>query len=243
MKAVTRLVASAAAASYLLGMLISPASSALRGGVIASPVEAGYQATDSTPIKTFTGTITIPALRCPAAGMRNINAEVQLTDNSGDFAALGWNATCDKGTVGLSSAEAWMSTPQGSKHTTASGNTSVAPGQTLRFAMTVSPLGVSGSVKNVATGASGSLSFPMTKPPSFKRIGAQLQFANPSSPGGNVSPIPSFTKVTFSNLRFNGATLATLSPTEFEEYNGTTLQVATGPISASGTFTTIFKHV
>ena len=60
---------------------------------------------------------------------------------------------------------------------------------------------------------------------------------------GSVTPIPKFTPITLANLKFNGAILSSFHPTEFEMYDGSTLQVATSAISSTGSFTNTFKHV
>ncbi len=107
----------------------------------------------------------------------------------------------------------------------------------------MSAAGVSGSVKNLATGARRTMSMPMTKAPSFKAIRVEMEFANPSSLKKGPSPIPSFTPVTFGKLRFDGATLASLSPIAYEMVYANTLEAVMEPISSAGTFKAFFKNV
>ena len=64
-----------------------------------------------------------------------------------------------------------------------------------------------------------------------------------SNAQGNVTPIPSFTPIKFSNLKFNGRILSSFHPSSWDMYDGKILQVATSSISSSGTFTNTFKHV
>jgi hypothetical protein len=52
-----------------------------------------------------------------------------------------------------------------------------------------------------------------------------------------------FTSVKYSQLKFDGAFLSTMSPTKYNMYDGSVLQVSTAAISAGGTFSTVFKHV
>jgi hypothetical protein len=95
------------------------------------------------------------------------------------------------------------------------------------------------NVTDTTTKVSASASATVTA--SLTDIVAKTLFQNGHT--GNISPIPSFTKIQYRRLLFNGAILSTLNPTEYEMYDGTTLQVATTPVGAGGTFTTAFKHV
>jgi hypothetical protein len=241
-----RRLAVAAAAVSCFGVLIASANSALGTSAMPNPAFAGYEATDRAAITTFTGTVSAATLRCPARGPRNINAEVQLFDgpSSSDEAFFGWNAFCDNGKVVWSKGEATVEKYQGGgKFAQAQAAISATAGQTLSFTMTVSAAGMSGSVKNLASGASRTMSMPMAKEPSFKAIRVEMEFANPSSLKKGPSPIPSFTPVTFGKLRFDGATLASLSPIAYEMVYANTLEAVMGPISSAGTFKAFFKNV
>ena len=57
------------------------------------------------------------------------------------------------------------------------------------------------------------------------------------------TPIPSFTPVKFTSLKFNGAILSSFKPVKIEMFDGATLQVATSSISSTGSFSNTFKHV
>ncbi len=75
-----RLILAAVAVSCF-GVLIASANSELGTSAMPNPGFAGYAATDRAAITTFTGTVSVATLRCPAQGPRNINAEVQLFDS------------------------------------------------------------------------------------------------------------------------------------------------------------------
>jgi len=79
--------------------------------------------------------------------------------------------------------------------------------------------------------------------PSFTSVQVGTTFCCSSGTSQNITPIPSFTAVKFSALKFDGALLSALSPAESEMYDHTVLQVATSAISSTGGFTNTFKHV
>jgi hypothetical protein len=49
--------------------------------------------------------------------------------------------------------------------------------------------------------------------------------------------------VTYAQLKFNGALLSSMSPTESNLYDGSVLQVATSAITSTGSFSTKFVHI
>jgi hypothetical protein len=81
--------------------------------------------------------------------------------------------------------------------------------------------------------------------PSLTQVSVETSFCeeSPVSTCSNVSPIPTFTAVKYANFKFNGAFLPAFSPTKYNLYNGSVLQVSTTSISStSGSFSTVFKH-
>jgi hypothetical protein len=70
--------------------------------------------------------------------------------------------------------------------------------------------------------------------------GASIGDVKIGSPG---LPVPQFTTLTFSGLKINGAKVPradTFTPADM--YNGTTLQILSGRLSAGGKFVTTFEH-
>jgi hypothetical protein len=223
-------------AVFLLGVTSAPAASALGKVVVHSTSFAGYAAAAQSGIATFSGTITIPALTCPSTGSVDINSYVFLFNRSSTAGAVAQVlASCVNGSAIYRGAYAQVESSSSPTAVWAATSTSDVPGQQIRFTIAVHASSVTASVRNLTTGTSGSLNFPVTTSPSYTSITAGTAFSS--------SPIPSFTKVVFGALKFNGVSLAFLSPTTYDMYNGTTLQVAPGAFSTAGTFADIFSHV
>jgi hypothetical protein len=223
-------------AVFLLGVVAAPAASALGMFVVKSTSFAGYAAATQSGITTFSGTITIPALTCPSTGSVDANAYVYLLNRtSGAGAVAQVLASCANGSATYRGAYVEVESSSSPTAVWAAVSTADAPGQIIRFAITVHASAVTASVKNLTTGTSGSLNFPVMTSPSYTSITAGTAFSS--------SPIPSFTKVVFGAPKFNGVSLAFLSPTTYDMYDGSTLQVAPNAISTTGTFATIFSHV
>ena len=225
-----------ATAVFLLGGVSASAASALGKIVVPSTSFAGYAAATQSGITTFSGAITIPALACPSTGSVDVDSYVYLLNRSSGAGAIAQVlASCVNGTATYRGAYAQVESSSSPTAVWAAASTSDAPGQQIRFTMAVHASAVTASVKNLTTGTSGSLSFPVTTSPSYTSITAGMAFSS--------SPIPSFTKVVFGALKFNGVSLAFLSPTTYDMSNGTTLQVAPSAFSTAGNFADIFNHV
>jgi hypothetical protein len=240
----TRIVV-AGVLACLLGVVASTAASAAGFAVSKNANFAGYDATASTPITTFSGGITLPTVTCPTTGSgSSFFAEVDLGDAFGTVAILSVGGQClpaNNGVATIFPASIQLISNV-SPSLDAGASVGLAAGQTVNATITVNTgAGMTSlTITNPATKTKGSASTPLA--PSFTSVNAGLDQTAFSGPG-NVTPIPTFTAFTFSGLKFNGATLATLSPTESEMFDGSTLQVATSTIAANGSFSTIFKHV
>ncbi len=235
----------AGALSCLLGAAAAPAASASKPPVVKSTNFAGYNATAPSAITTFSGAITIPTVTCPSTGGgSDFFAAAEIQDTSGNVATFTVGGQCLPVNGGapsaLSASVALFSNFSPSLN--AQTGIGVAAGQRVNATITEHTATgfTSVTITNPTTKTSGSASTPLV--PSFTDVQAGLQQTSFSG-GGSFTPIPSFTSFKFTSLKFNGATLATLSPTESEMYDGSTLQVATSAIGAKGSFTTIFKHV
>jgi hypothetical protein len=238
----------AGALSCLLGLAAAPAASPSTSLVVHNTNFAGYALPGpaASPITTFSGAIKMPTVTCPStSGGGTFSATVQIYDFSGNIAAFTVAGQCVPTAPGfppqdLSASVQMISTSSPSLEAGAS--VGVAPGQTVHATITENaPTGFTSlSITNSTTRASGSASTPLV--PSMTGVQAGLTL-NGTVPGTSFTPIPSFTAFSFIGLKFNGATLATLSPTEYQMYDGSTLQVATSAIGAGGSFNTIFKHV
>ncbi len=237
MKRAPHIALAAAAVCCSAGLVGVPQASATALSTVHSTSFAGYSASDPSPVTTFSGTLTVPAFTCPAAGQVYLDATVSMNSVTGQGADFGWSAYCYNGTANYESASVSV---QDLASLLVGANIGIAPGQSVRATITQNAKSgkTTVAIKNLTTLASATGNTPNLM--SFSEITAGLSDQNYSGVG---ITIPSFTKATFGSLLFNGATLATLSPTKSNLYNGTTLQVATSAISAGGTFSAVFKHV
>ena len=236
MRFVLRIVTTITGVCIALGAVGVGQAAAVGLSTVHSTSFAGYQAYDPTPITTFSGTLTMPTFTCPPTGSFNFSAEVSLNSPAGQDGGMNWNTSCYNGTSQGSSASVYVLDAAAQL---VGAEVGIAPGQSVQAAITPNTLTgrTTVTIKNLTTSANAKGSTPNLV--SFNGVFAALSDGNYSGTG---MAIPSFTKATFGKLLFNGATLATLSPTRYDLYDGTTLQVATTPISASGTFSTVFKH-
>jgi hypothetical protein len=236
----------AGALSLLLGAAATPVASAANPLVVQNPNFAGYSATAPSAITTFSGAIKVPTVTCPSTGGgSSFFATAEIGDSSGIFVNFTVGGQClpvNGGAPTIAPASIELSSNYSPSFDTGA-SVGVAAGQTVRATITEHAATgfTSLTISNPTTKASGSASTPLL--PSFKDVQAGLQQDAFSGPGTSFTPIPSFTMFSFIGLKYNGATLATLSPTQSEMYDGSTLQVATSAISAAGTFNAIFKHV
>lgn len=202
---------------------------------------AGYTANSATGITSFTGTLGVPTITCPATGSTFISAAVNLGGDSSGSMVFTWDTTCSNGTLFGLDAAAFFCLSSTGGICEPEAHVAAAPGDVLNFSLsentatTTSTVSVVNSTEKQSSSASAHVLL------SESVINAETDISG--SKPGNVTPIPSFTPIKFGNLKFNGAILSSFSPLKFEMYDGTTLQVATSAISSTGTFTTTFKHV
>ncbi len=239
MKNLTILGATGFVSLIATALFSAPAVGATAGPlVVRSPNVAGYNATDPSPVTSFSGTLSVPALTCPATGNLQMLAQVSLVDPAtADQADFQWSIACISGTALYSSATAYVGT-----YATGFGQAAIAAvaGDTLKLAMSEDSVKGTVTVKITDTSNRQTASAKVPLQASLTALSAQIDFPTGTA---NVTPIPTFTNVRFGDLKYNGAILSSLSPTNTEMYDGTTLQVSTSPISAAGTFSTVFKHV
>jgi hypothetical protein len=221
-----------------LGVGVATPALAAPGGFMKSDF-AGYDATAGTAFTSFAGTLTVPTVNCAAAPDSQLDPVVSVFDPStGDGANASFFVECSGGTVDYLNSS--VDVGGGGTHNS-SAATDISPGDILRFSGRENAKGTTYTmtITDATTGYSASASAPMS--PSFTGISAAT-FANCFSgctgTGGAEAPIPSFTQIAYGHLTFGGASLAALSPTGYEMYNGSHLQVATSRISVAGTFTT-----
>ena len=201
-----------------------------------SPNTAGYAATDSSPVTSFAGSLNVPTVTCPSTGTVAINANVTIVDSvSGDGVGIGWQIVCTTGTESISPAEAAVFNQTG---VLSLGEVGIAGGDALSLSMTDKAGNYTAKVTDKTNQQAASASAPL--PVSLTGITVETTFHNGGS--GNISPIPSFSPITYGGMKFNGATLSTLSPTRFLMYDGTVLQVNTTQITTGGSFSTDFVH-
>jgi hypothetical protein len=226
-------------AGALATMLSAPA--AATSVVVHTKNSAGYSATSSTGITRFTGSLNVPTITCPATGSPFMSAFVSLGGASSGSIRFTLDVNCSSGSLFLSDAAAFFCLGSTGGICEPEAQVSAAAGDVLNFSLSedtktsTSTVEVINSTEKQTSSASA---HTLLSEPS---IGAETFIAG--SKPGNVTPIPSFTPIKFSDLKFNGAILSSFSPTKIEMYDGTTLQVATSSISSAGTFTNTFKHV
>jgi hypothetical protein len=237
MKAVVRFGVTAISTVALVGGLATPALAASRSFLKSS--FAGYAATAATGFTTFEGTLTVPTVTCAASPNSELSPIVGVTDTSnGDSANASFFISCSGGNVDYSNSSVDVSA--GGSHNS-SAATDITPGDVLKFLGRENAKGTTYTmtITDTTTGFSASASAPMS--PSFTAINAATYaycFSGCTGGSGAQAPIPSFTPITYGHLTFGGARLGTLSPTGYEMYDGTSLQVSTSKISSVGTFTT-----
>jgi hypothetical protein len=235
----------AGALTCLLGVTAAPSASASGTAAVQTTNFAGYNATASSPITTFSGGINLPTVTCATTGNgSSFFAQTQIEDTSGNVAAFSVGGQClpvNGGTPSAVTATVALFS-NFSPSLDAQTSVGIAAGQTVNATVTENSgtRMTSVTIANPTTKTRGSASTPLV--PSFTMVQAGLQQISFSG-SGSFTPIPTFTSFKFVGLKFNGATLATLSPTELEMSDGSTLQVATSSIATNGTFRSIFKHV
>jgi hypothetical protein len=236
------------AAAMVSTLLIAAGPTALANPLSAASVVhstdfAGYNATITTPVTTVTGTLTVPTVTCPAAGLNEMSSGINLDGTGSMFAevfilcydgALEQNPLLE---VGINSS---AGPTEGGI-----GDIAVSSGDRLSFSLSddTAAKSLAGLVKDKTNGFSASAKGPGSIEP---MAGTPLSVqAGTSVVGNGTGPttVPSFTPgFTIGALKFGSSTLSTFSPMESEMYNGTTLQIATGKISTAGSFITTFKH-
>lgn len=205
--------------------------------LVKTTSQAGYTATDPNAITSFTGSMNVPTLTCPASGNINIFNEVDIS-GGGVFVEMGTQLFCSGGTADYNAG-----TAQFDGSLSAASFVSISPGDSLKFSMTYAPASglltakVTDNTKKTTGVVSGHTGVVLQSVVAVTNI--------TGSTGGGTSPIPSWTPSQhFNTLKFNGALLSSLSSlTKEQMYDGTTLQVAATAISAAGSFSTVFKHV
>jgi hypothetical protein len=237
MKSVVRFGLVALSAVALVGEVATPALAA--PGAFTKSDFAGYQATATTAFTAFAGTLTVPTVNCSAAPNSSLSPVVSVSDPSnGDSANASFFVNCSNGTVDYSNSSVAINS--GGTHYS-SGATDISPGDLLKFSGKENAKGTIYTVTiiDTMTAYSASASAPMS--PSFTGATASTFlscFSNCTGSNGAQAPIPSFTPITYGHVTFGGASLATLSPTGYEMYDGSNLQVSTSKLSSAGKFIT-----
>lgn len=212
---------------------------------LASPDFAGYRVTlpVGPNVTSLTGWLSVPDVTCPSSGSPIMTPEVEFQGPTGPVYSLSWTDECPNSlrpiTLGF-----------GSKTTGSALTTFSYDPKRVHFSVSSHPRtdtttlrlyptgGVTSNVESMATVLAGTI------PGAINAISAGVTFTSPESTDGNVSPIPSFSPITFGALRFNGnERLSRFHPTRYAMYDGDVLQASAGPInSSSGSFQVTFEH-
>jgi hypothetical protein len=236
MGVIKRVVTSALLAGASVMLFAGPASAT----ITKSPSFAGYTATATTPFTSFSGSLTAPAtVSCPASAQVDMNMAVTLGSAS-ETAYFSTDFFCSNGSV--QTGDAYAAICFGGS-TCPQGYVGFKPGDVLHFKLAESAS--TGYTTLTVTNATEQqiASAAIHQLPSFTSVRAGTSFCCATGTSPNITPIPSFTAVKFSALKFGGNLLSALSPSESKMYDGTVLQVATSAISSTGGFTNSFKHV
>jgi hypothetical protein len=226
-------------AGALAMMLSAPA--AATSAVVHTKNSAGYSATSPTGITSFTGTLNVPTITCPATGSLFMSVSVNLGGDSSGSIVFTLDGNCSSGSLFGLDAAAFFCLSSTGGICEPEAHVAAAAGDVLNFSLSEHTSTSTSTVTVINPTEKQSSSASAHTLLSEPSINAQTDISG--SKPGNVTPIPSFTPIKFSNLKFNGEILSSFSPIKFEMYDGTTLQVATSSISSTGTFTNTFKHV
>jgi hypothetical protein len=128
------------AASLLVaasGVLLFAKPVAAAATVVPTQNSAGYSATAPSPFTTFSGTLNVPIVTCPATGDIFMGANIQLTPTtvSGYSVLLGWFVQCNSGTITYTGATAAFC-PSAGGVCDPSGNTNTVPGDSIHLSVT-----------------------------------------------------------------------------------------------------------
>ena len=170
-----------------------------------------------------------------------MSASVNLAGAPSGFIVFTLDAQCSSGSLFLLSATAFFCFSSTGGICEPEAQVNAAAGDVLNFSLSEDTKTSTSTVEVINSTEKQSSSASAHTLLSEPSITAQTSISG--SKPGNVTPIPSFTPIKFSDLKFNGAILSSFSPFKYEMYDGTTLQVATSSISSAGTFTNTFKHV
>jgi hypothetical protein len=238
MKVAFRFASVVGLASVIMMMLSGPVTAA--APVMHAKNFAGYTAISATGITSFTGSLKVPTVKCPTAGSSNITVSVDLGSSSYQV-LFGLQANCFNGSLNSLAASAIFCPSSGSSCGPSAG-VSTAAGDSIQFSMSENKKTKTTTVSLTNSSEKQTASASVRSLLSQPDIGATTGFCCGNAQG-NVTPIPSFTPISFGNLKFNSLILSSFSPARFNMYDGAVLQVATSSISSAGTFTTTFKHV
>lgn len=239
MKLNFRLASVIGLASVLTMMLSNPAAATT--SVTHSNNFAGYSSTSSIAVTSFTGSLSVPSITCPATGSPHVSATLNLNGDPAYDLIFGWQAQCTNGSLILDGVSA-IFCPTAGQFCNPSAGVSAAPGDSIQLSMSENRKTSTTTVKLTNSTQKQTASASVRSLLSEPSIGAGTGICSATCQG-NTTPIPSFNPIKFGNLKFNGLTLSSFSPTRIEMFDGTTLQVATSSVSSTGTFTTTFKHV
>jgi hypothetical protein len=221
------------ASSMLIGAGLAAPVGASTLSVVHSTSFAGYGASLAGTVTTFSGTMSVPTVTCPATGNTTLEPEVTL-DTAGQFIAFFDSINCSGGVA--SPAFVFASVfPITGGYDTASATLSPAAGDTVRMQLTIAKGKVTVKISDAKGGTSGSATAPVTGTLTSIDAGTSVY-------GNTPNVVPTFTTISFGSLKLGAAALSTLSPTEYAIYNGSTRQVSTSTITAGGSFHNTFVH-
>jgi hypothetical protein len=225
-----RALSIAAMTAVAVGCVSPAASGATTGSSHGhSPSFAGYQ--NNGAVTSASTTFKLPALTCTATNSGTVPNLTLTNFTTEEFTGGGVYVQCVGG-VATYGAYAEINNKYGYLTPT------LHAGDTIKVSLATSAKGTTvtvadtttkGTLKSTVKGPGGAGSF----------TGMSVGDAQIGSPG---LPIPQFTPLRFTATKVNGVSLGAGTVFGSDMYNGATLQILAGTLSAAGTFTTTFQH-
>jgi hypothetical protein len=229
-----RLSVTTAGAVVLCGLLAAPAAAVTSRTVMKSTSFAGYIAGVSGTVSTFTGTVSVPTVTCPATGTMTLEPAVAI-HTSGNYLLFDDFVTCSAGTKSSAGFTAAIFLATGG-FDIASANLATAPNDVVKLQLTIAGSGAATmKISDATAKTAASATAPVTGSITSVQAGTSVF-------GGSPTVVPAFSPVAFGALKVGAASLASLTPAEYEIYNGAQLQLSTSKISKKGSFTNTFVH-
>src|SRR5438270_5191171 len=203
------IIVAGAAGSALLLLPANPVSAAAASTHTTN--FAGYIASVTNSATQFSGSISIPAVTCPASGSTTLapTADIRTTNN---FIQFENQISCANGTATNNGFLAGIYPSTGGTPI-ADAFIQTAAGDTVKATLTISAGTGTVKVSDLTAHSSGSAAAPVSGSLTSVQIGTFV-FSSPTV-------VPNFTTITYGTVKIGPAALSTFSPAQYEIFNGT----------------------